>query len=205
MKEFLIRATYHARNWRTHYRELVLGTSAVAVKAIGAGGEGAVTYRGVLSAKIIRDPRNKPTSWFKRLFWVPEINLGILSRRVVTTVGVRFLCDDFNAGGTEISNMKYHAWGTGTNAEAASDTTLQTESTEARTAGSQASATSGANATYTTVGTITATGTRAITEHGIFSAAAAGTLWDRSVFTVINLLINDSIQFTYVLTANSGG
>jgi hypothetical protein len=175
---------YKLRNWKAILRGLLYGNTVWL---------GDIAFTSRLYAKVIY--ANGKTK-----------NLGLISRRVVTTAGVRFLCDDFNAGGTEISNMKFHAMGTGTNAEAASDTLLQTE-VETRTSGSQASATSGANATYTTVGTITATAPRAITEHGIFSVITTNTitLWDRSVFAVINLAIGDSIQFTYTLTANSGG
>jgi hypothetical protein len=46
-----------------------------------------------------------------------------------------------------------------------------------------------------------------VTEHGIFSQAATGggTLWDRSVFSAINVVSGDSIQFTYTCTVSSGG
>ncbi|SRR6266446_651327 len=171
---------YQVRNWRAMLRGWWYGSEQV-------------KFTSKLYAKVTRNGR--------------ERNLGLISTRVITTTGVKFLCDDFNAGGQDVTTMKFHAWGTGTNAEAAADTALQTESSETRATGSQASATSGANATYTTVGTITATAGRAITEHGIFNSAtvAGSTLWDRSVFSVINLANGDSIQFTYVLTANSGG
>jgi len=46
----------------------------------------------------------------------------------------------------------------------------------------------------------------ASTEHGIFSAASAGTLWDRSKFTAINLVAgSDSLQTQYDMTASAGG
>lgn len=138
---------------------------------------------------------------------------GLASLRVVTTTGVRFVADDFNAGATDITTLKYHGIGTGTAAEAAADTALGTESTTAlnpastRATGTQASATVSANATYTTVGTLTAGSAIAATEHGIFSQSATGggTLLDRSVFSVVNLAVGDSLQATYVLTLNSGG
>lgn len=144
-------------------------------------------------------------------------DLGLASLRLVTTVGVKYICDDFNAGANDVSNMKFHGIGTGTNAEAVGDTILQTEITTAystdntRPTGTQASATVSTNATYTTVGTVTVDATVAATEHGIFSQAATGaasaanTLLDRSVFTVVNLASGDSLQATYVFTCNSGG
>ncbi len=142
-----------------------------------------------------------------------RIDLGLASLRVVTTVGARFICDDFNASTTDVSNMRFHGIGTGAVAEAVGDTALGAESTTAlnpdstRATGSQASATVSTNATYTTVGTLTADAAIACTEHGIFSQAATGggTLFDRSVFAVVNLANGDSLQATYVWTANAGG
>ena len=140
-------------------------------------------------------------------------DLGLASLRVVTTAGVNYLAADFAAGANDSNLFKFHAFGTGTNAEAVGDTALQTEETtqynpdSTRPTGSQASATN----TYTTVGTYTPDSgvTRAITEHGILTQAATGggTLWDRSVFSVVNLTVatNDSLQATYVATFPSGG
>lgn len=126
--------------------------------------------------------------------------LGLVSTRVVTTAGVNFLVDSLQ-GSVEPENFKYHGMGTGNTAEAVGDTTLVTE-VETRATGSQ---TEGSSANiYKTVGTITATDTRAIVEHGIFSASSSGTLLDRSVFSAINLASGDSIQFTYELTLPAG-
>lgn len=139
------------------------------------------------------------------------VDLGLASMRVVTDAGVAYLTGDMNAaaGGNDISLFKYHGFGTGTNAEAAGDTALQTELTteyvvnSTRPTGSQANSTN----TYTTVGTLSpdSGGTIAVTEHGIFSASAAGTLWDRSKFSAVNLVASsDSLQATYVATFPSG-
>jgi len=43
-----------------------------------------------------------------------------------------------------------------------------------------------------------------VTEHGLFNASSAGTLMDRTVFSAINVVNGDSIQFTYELTATAG-
>ena len=53
-----------------------------------------------------------------------------------------------------------------------------------------------ANDTYRVVGAITATGSRAITEVGILSAADAGTLFRRATFDAVNVVSGDSISFT---------
>jgi hypothetical protein len=145
--------------------------------------------------------------------------LGLASLRIITTAGVRYICDDFNAGANDVANMKFHGFGTGATAEVVGNTILQTEETtqyavdNTRPTGSQASATLGNNATYTTVATYSpdSGGTRAITEWGLFSQAATGaasaanTLFDRVTFAVVNIVAaQDSLQSTFVLTMVSG-
>ena len=129
-----------------------------------------------------------------------RVNYGVVSRRVVTTAGVGFITDAFQ-NLVELEAMNYHASGTGTTAEAVGDTALVTEAAT-RVAGTQSEPSANV---YRTVATIPYTGTLAVTEHGIFSAAAAGTLLDRSVFAAINVVNLDSIQFTFSLTTSSGG
>ena len=142
-----------------------------------------------------------------------RVDLGLASLRVITSAGVVYLAADMAGGANDINLFKFHGIGTGTTAEAVGNTALVTESTTAlnpdstRATGSQASAASGNDATYTSVGTLTVDATAAITEHGIFTQAATGggTLWDRSVFTAVNLASGDSIQTTYVATFAAGG
>lgn len=126
-------------------------------------------------------------------------DIGLISTRLVTDAGVAWIAA-FLAG-TGTATAKYHDAGTGTTAEAANQTALVTPYGGSRAAGSQTSSTN----TYTTVGTISFSGTFAITEHGLFTAASSVTLIDRSVFAAINVVSGDSIQFTYVLTLPSGG
>ena len=128
-------------------------------------------------------------------------DLGVVSRRVVTDAGVGFIVDAFQ-NLTELENMNFHDAGTGTNAEAVGNTTLQTPFGGSRVSGTQ---TEPAANQYRTTATIPFTGTLAITEHGVFSASSSGVLLDRSVFTAINVVNGDSIQFQYTLTVNSGG
>lgn len=127
--------------------------------------------------------------------------LGVLSRRLVTDAGVGFLVDAFQ-NLTEIENFNFHDCGTGVGAEAVGNTTLGTPFGGSRVSGTQ---TEPAANQYRTTATIPFTGTLAITEHGLFSASSSGTLWDRSVFSAINVVNGDSIQFQYTLTVNSGG
>lgn len=134
------------------------------------------------------------------------IDYGVVSRRVVTTVGVGFLVDAFQ-NLVELELMKYQASGTGIVAEAVGDTALGAEATTItdRATGSQ---TEGASANiYKSVATQTYTGTAAITEHGLLSVVTegAGVLWDRSVFAALNVENLSAIEWTYQLTCNAGG
>jgi hypothetical protein len=137
-------------------------------------------------------------------------HLGLVCTKVVTTAGVGFLVDAWqNLVEPEI--MKYHGFGTGTNAEAAADTALQTECTTALNPDSTRATgtlTEGASGNiFRSVGTALFDASAAVTEHGLLSQAATGggTLWDRSVFSAVNVASGDSIQATYDATFPSGG
>lgn len=123
---------------------------------------------------------------------------------IVTNAGVNYMASDFASGGVTptISGFKFHDSGTGTTAAAVGDTALQTPAGPARVTGTPSNPTANQ---YRSVATIAYTATLAITEWGLFSASTAGTLWDRRVFTAINVVNGDSIQFTYTLTIASGG
>lgn len=138
------------------------------------------------------------------------IDYGIVCYRVITDAGVAFFVDDWDGSVTDITTLKYHGCGTGTTAEAAGDTALVTESTTALNPDSTRATGTASQPTapqYRSVGTVTFDATAAITEHGLFSQAATGggTLFDRSVFSAINVASGDSIQFTYTNTYSSGG
>ena len=139
-----------------------------------------------------------------------DIDLGLISGRVVTTAGVGFIVDAFQ-NLTELETMRFHGLGTGATAEAASDTGLATElttqytTTSTRPTGTLTEGVSGN--IYETIATVSVKAAAAVTEHGIFSQAAApgGTLLDRSVFAVVNLATNEALTVTYDLTFPSGG
>lgn len=135
---------------------------------------------------------------------------GLVGTKVITTVGVGFLVDAWQ-NLVELENQKYHGIGTGSTAEAVGDTALVTElTTEYNPDSTRATGTTteGASANiYRTVGTNTLDGTpgAALREHGVFSAASAGVLWDRTVYAAITLSSGDGLQSTYDMTASSGG
>jgi hypothetical protein len=128
-------------------------------------------------------------------------DLGLISVRKITVAFRDYIVDSLQNSTTDpLDDFKFHGSGTGVVGEANTDTTLGTE-VESRTSGTQLE---GATADiYKTVATIAYTATRAITEHGVFSASTAGTLMDRSVFAAINVVNTDSIEFTYEATFNA--
>lgn len=132
-----------------------------------------------------------------------------LGSGLVTHAGVRLLSQDtaVTAGTAALAAFKNHGSGTGTTAAAATDTALQTAIGTTATAGANTNADASPNATITSIGTISYTGTFAVTEWGLFNQTtlSGATMWDHKVFSAINVISGDSIQFTYTLTINSGG
>lgn len=163
-----------------------------------------VTVRATLSLiKLFRLPITVMTSQLEAKIIRKDgtvEELGVISRRVITTAGVNFIVAA-HQNTAELELMNFHGMGTGATAEAITDTALVTE-VESRVAGVQSAP---AGNQYRTVATITATAIRSITEHGIFSASTVGTLFDRSLFTAVALSSGDSIQFTYTVTYTAGG
>jgi hypothetical protein len=126
---------------------------------------------------------------------------GCLSNDVVTDTGAGYIVDALQ-NLTEMENLNWHDCGTGSTAEAASQTALVTPFGGSRVSGTQSEP---ASNQYRTTATIPFTSTLSIVEHGLFSASTVGVLWDRSLFTSIGVVSGDSIQFQYTLTVNSGG
>jgi hypothetical protein len=118
---------------------------------------------------------------------------------VLVNAGKALVTSLILAGGA--TEPHHVAWGTGAGTAAITDTTLFTESAEARVVGTSTQQTvTVTNDTYQVVGTITASATRAITNAGLFDAATTGNLFVKGDFTVINLATGDSIQFTIKCT-----
>ena len=131
------------------------------------------------------------------------VDFGVVGYRVITTVFVNEMVDQLQTEDSTWGDFKFHDSGVGTTAAAIGDTDIETTDAESRATGTQ---TEGASANiYRSVGTISYTTTKAITEHGLFNASTSGELMDRHVFSAINVVNGDSIEFTYELTVNSGG
>lgn len=120
-----------------------------------------------------------------------------MATSVLTFVGEEFIVDKL----VENTNLtgQYVGWGTGAGTAAKADTTLFTEASEARVAGTVTKTGSGSSAKYQVVATLTANGAKTITNAGNFTASVASTLIVHGDFTGITLAENDQIQFTITL------
>lgn len=128
-------------------------------------------------------------------------DLGVLGRRVITTVFVNFVVDQLQTETAVFGDFKYHDSGVGTTNENITDTGIETTDGESRVIGTQ---TESAANVYESVATITYTTTKAITEHCLFNDPTAGTLMDRTEFAIVNVVNGESIRFTYTLTLTAG-
>ena len=124
--------------------------------------------------------------------------------KMVTTVFVDFVVDQLQTETSVFGDFKYHDSGTGTDAEAVTDTILGNDTGEARSTGTQ---TETDHDTYKSVATDTYAGSFAITEHGLFAVAtlATGPLMDRTVFAAINVVSGNQIEFTFEISFAAGG
>lgn len=116
---------------------------------------------------------------------------------LITTVGLNGIADQLVAS-PSISKPTHMAVGTGTNAAAVGDTTLQTElDRNALTSKTRSGA----------VVTIVADwaagdGTGALTEAGLFDASSSGNLYARSVFSAVNKGASDTLTITWTITVS---
>jgi hypothetical protein len=130
------------------------------------------------------------------MFFLQALLAGfaVLAGAIVVNGGKDIITNRIKGSGTE---PNYVGIGTGTTAEAATQTALVTE-VETRVAGTSSRVTtSTTNDTYQVVGTVSITGTRAITESGLFDASTSGNMLCRALFSVINLASGDSLQVTW--------
>lgn len=134
---------------------------------------------------------------------VKDIVLGgiALLATVFTNAGAAIVTNRVIQAGTAAKNI---GWGIGTAAAAVTDTALGTESAPTtaggRTVGTESRVTTTVtNDTNQVVGTVIAGGTLAITEAGLFDAVTTGNMLIRAVFAALNVVISDSIGFTFGL------
>lgn len=189
-------------SWATYLRSLRLELALRARVAIKGLYRGIVSGTGVIGVCRLEATVYRANGAIERL--------GLISTKVIADAGVAFVVDDWDNNGVDLTTLNFHGCGTGVGGEAVGDTALGTESTTALNPDStRATGTRSQPAAnqYRSVWTLTFDATAAVTEHGLLSQAATGggTLWDRSVFTAINVVSADSIQFTHTTTLSSGG
>lgn len=102
--------------------------------------------------------------------------------------------------GTGGAAMTWIAVGTGTSDPAAGNTTLQAEITDSGLARKQDTApTNSSNEASITV-LWNVTGTKAVTESGIFNASSSGQMGARVTFAALNMSSGDTLQLTWKFT-----
>ena len=123
------------------------------------------------------------------------INQVLMFANVLTNAGRDWVIDKLDE--TIQTTGDYIGWGTGAGTAAKTDTTLFTESSEARVAATRTQPTSDV---IQWVSTITADANKTITNAGNFTASSAGTMICKGDFTGVALLTGDKIQLTITLT-----
>ena len=114
---------------------------------------------------------------------------------LVVTAGKKYVADRMKNNSSVMSHM---AIGSGTTAAAAGNTALGTELGRVALTSSTVS-----NAVVTYVASFAAgTGTGAVTEAGILTAASNGTMLCRTVFSVVNKGSADSMTITWTVTVS---
>jgi len=166
----------------------------------------------VAKARLLKLPHFYGQLWLKVFRGDGTVEeLGLVSMRLVTTAGVNYIATRLFDANTSIGAFDFHGFGTGGTAEAIGDTTLVTEETtqyvgDIRPTGTPTNPSANVYRSIATYSPDSGTNPRPITEHGLFSANAAGTLLDRSLFSVVNLVpSSDSLQATYDFTIAAGG
>lgn len=157
--------------------------------------EGVITLSGLVDY-VLRDSEGN----------IKEARYNV--KNLVTTAGKARVADLLisDVGSAAPAFFDYIAIGTGTNAAAAGDTTLQTEIT---TSGGQRANATGTRVTTTVtndtaqlVVTFNFTGSFAVTESGVFDDGVTGTLLCRQVFSAINVASADSLQVTWKIAVS---
>lgn len=177
-----------------------------------------VNHAGEISIRIIRNGKAKLIwqeyrflHYFRKHFGISFPKFfgltGYMTRQakysnLLVTAGKGLITTRINGIGSSAA-PSYMAIGTGTNAAAAGDTALQTESTGTgydRVAGTQSTQTTDtASDTNQLLASWTVSSSKAITEMGILNAASVGTLFVRNVFSAYTLQSGDTFEMTHKL------
>lgn len=149
---------------------------------------------------VVIDPELE--DWVKGLRRIDPSGYRRVRNRVVTTAFVDFVVDELQAETSEFGDFKYHQCGLGTTNEAVGDTGIETDTGISPATGTQ---TETDHDTYKSVATMTMDDTEAITEHVLMSQSGAGTCFDRTKFSAINVVSGNQIEFTFEGSFAAGG
>lgn len=169
---------------------------------------GTVKFKTLLTARLFESKEKHdiefleahPVTQFPELYREVESGKRVVKDKCITTAYVTFLALMHQTDATTIGDFKYHDSGEGDTAAVVGNTGMESAWGGARDVGTQVASTN----TYTSVATTTYNATKAITEHGLFNASSGVTLMDRHVFSAINVVDTNQIQWTYVLTLPAG-
>jgi hypothetical protein len=117
-------------------------------------------------------------------------------KNLVVTTGLGFIAS--RMAGTSANVMSHMAIGTGTSSALAANTTLGAEA--ARVALTSTTPSGAAIAYVASFPAGTPASLTAITEAGIFNASSSGTMLCRTVFSVVNKDVNDTMSITWTVT-----
>lgn len=121
---------------------------------------------------------------------------------LITNAGMAGVASRINGSGAEAA-FTYIGVGTGTTAAAVGNTTLETEIVDSgldRAAATAARTTVDVtNDAATLAKTFSVTGTKAVTESGVFNAVSGGVLLARQVFSAVNVVSGDSLAITWTI------
>jgi hypothetical protein len=115
---------------------------------------------------------------------------------IFTDVGETFVADLFDGTASAPANY-YVGWGTGAGTAAKADTTLSTEAAESRVAATMTQPSANINQA---VAQITATGSKTITNAGLFDASTVGNLIVHGDHGGIAVVSGDKIEYTIQIT-----
>lgn len=125
-----------------------------------------------------------------------ETKQELETENLVVDAGLDHIADQFGSQSQAV--MSHMAIGQGAVAPAANDTTLGSELGRV----ALSSRTTAANTTSFSATFPAGTGTGSVTEAGIFNAASAGTMLNRSTFGVVTKGANDAMTINWDVTIN---
>lgn len=164
-----------------------------------------------LCSALIRSGRLSPlwqTKWyapFVRPLLGHYSETKVVKNKIVNA-GLALAAGLLNGSGSP-TTPTYIAVGTGTTAVAATDTTLQTESSTSGLSRAAATVslvtTTVTNDTAQWVKSFSVTGSVAVTESGVFNASSNGTMLCRQTFSAVNVINGDTFQVTWKVACTS--